>query len=928
MEEQNSNNNNDYFSLPLATMTFGKEQLANFTFNNNSFNNNNYTLKNDNNNNLTLKNNNNFANIIQENKNESSNGNINNNNLNNTNEEIQIEKNSKKNFPHLTTFQNKINSYNSFIPPILYAIYYMKIIRNYILNEVQIQNDKNSLLYHLKKILSLMPENKKIDLSQFRNCLSENFQNRRKFLLDNPDDPSDLYFILINSIHSNFLNCPQKEISDYSCREKCISHHFLWLDIARIDFCDCGLSSKRLFSNHNYIFDINLDKIFEVMKTLKERNNNIHNNNFSLYDYYGKLFYFYKLLMNYIQSDCPVNGMRCNVNKTHKKLILNNNPSYLVFSFPQKLNYSILDMLKIFILIPKNLELSNLFDISNQNGKNNSMSFNLFGYVLFKNSKNFSSVFKDHHSCSWLYYDDDNVFSFNNFFEVICYCLKNAIYPIMLFYKSSLISKSNNNDMFNAINDDISLEQCNFLEKYALSADSLMKYLDNKIRINEDFLGTFSHISHNNNNNIKGNNPSKISHNNMNNLNKDFYICANCQNKNKISDKFCQKCGYNNLENLSSRQIDNKILNYSPIKIQNLNQNPSKNNPFINNINNGSLNHPNILPIALNNNNSNNITQNSNSNTKKKKNLITEEEEENIDPRMKKYYDMPKPYIPKKEGPVMIKSKNINNNLTNNNQLKNKNSAQNEINFTHSNTNPNDENENNFNNQGINNKKKQKENKIVYNNENEDRIIPYEMIQSKKRAGSSKNSFNENKNNSNKIGNAIQEMKLNSHLFIMNNNSNSHLSSFWNCPNCNNNNSHSNIKCKYCNYHMKKKENKKDNRISTPIVTHQKLLEKKQSNKNFERKYSEKKYVRIDSKSKSKSKSKSNDKKNLRNSHGKSPNGLYFVSGNNNLNKPINNNGRISTSNVSVNLGIKSSDSIHSNNNNFKRKKNNYKYNK
>ena len=64
----------------------------------------------------------------------------------------------------------------------------------------------------------------------------------------------------------------------------------------------------------------------------------------------------------------------------------------------------------------------------------------------------------------------------------------------MLFYKSSLISKSHNNDMFNAINDDISLEQCNFLEKYALNADSLMKYLDNKIRINEDFLGTFSHI--------------------------------------------------------------------------------------------------------------------------------------------------------------------------------------------------------------------------------------------------------------------------------------------------------------------------------------------------------------------------------------------------------------------------------------------------
>ena len=50
MDNQNSNNN-EYLSLPLASMTFGKEHQPEFTFNNNSSSNNN-SLKNELNNNL------------------------------------------------------------------------------------------------------------------------------------------------------------------------------------------------------------------------------------------------------------------------------------------------------------------------------------------------------------------------------------------------------------------------------------------------------------------------------------------------------------------------------------------------------------------------------------------------------------------------------------------------------------------------------------------------------------------------------------------------------------------------------------------------------------------------------------------------------------------------------------------------------------
>ena len=52
--DKQQENQNEFISIPLATMTFGKNKTSEFTFNNNSNNN---SLKSDFNNNLTLKNN-------------------------------------------------------------------------------------------------------------------------------------------------------------------------------------------------------------------------------------------------------------------------------------------------------------------------------------------------------------------------------------------------------------------------------------------------------------------------------------------------------------------------------------------------------------------------------------------------------------------------------------------------------------------------------------------------------------------------------------------------------------------------------------------------------------------------------------------------------------------------------------------------------
>lgn len=41
-----------------------------------------------------------------------------------------------------------------------------------------------------------------INIEQLRVCLSELFKSNGKFSLDNPDDPIDVYFAILNSLHS------------------------------------------------------------------------------------------------------------------------------------------------------------------------------------------------------------------------------------------------------------------------------------------------------------------------------------------------------------------------------------------------------------------------------------------------------------------------------------------------------------------------------------------------------------------------------------------------------------------------------------------------------------------------------------------------------------------------------------------------------
>lgn len=106
------------------------------------------------------------------------------------------------------TLMNYIGDHNSFLAVVIHALWNLKFIRNFILNDLNTTNEKeskNKLFYHLKSLFLKYERNNNLDIKKIRIALAESFQNRRKFLLDQPDDPVDCYFAFINSIHSLYI---------------------------------------------------------------------------------------------------------------------------------------------------------------------------------------------------------------------------------------------------------------------------------------------------------------------------------------------------------------------------------------------------------------------------------------------------------------------------------------------------------------------------------------------------------------------------------------------------------------------------------------------------------------------------------------------------------------------------------------------------
>ena len=668
----------DLYNLPVAAFTFGKDgqplpylpiqdlqdlRNENVNKNNDSKGNNSNSFESKDSN--AFSNNDSekrfsFKNILKNNQNNQNNQN-NNNSMNNSNKNFNLKLNNNSFNNNNFVFIDKEDSNSSYLKMILYAICYMKKLNNYFISEMQINKEQKKsnnfqILFIIKDILLKIDQIRNIDKSinssihinniinieQIKDVLSNLFKNKKKFLKNSPDDPIDFLFIIINILHGLKL---QKESEDNCCGE-CFGHKNLWMNIMRVFECECKAKSNKILNKNNYFIDIPLNSIFK----------NISNYNFN--DINRKLFIFYKdvIAKVSVKVKCPKYGDRCKMNKVHYKILLKNSPSYFIFNLENdcfknnSLYYPLNDVLKSFILIPHRFNANDLFEVK----KNNNKCYELIGIIFIKISKVYTCMFKQNDVFN--YYDDNLHINFNNYYDIIIFSIKNGLIPISLFYQyvdlDSDIINSNKNNINVGINYDISQEQLIKLEKYVKNTNNLNKNLNNKIRTSENIISENSNINYKLNNSNRQNrnkNPSLSDNHNssrfsgsinsLNSYQKKEYICSHCERINKIENKICFFCGFNNKPILNSEN--------------NISSNNSKNTK-----NNNTNNIKNKISLTQENE------------QKEKNNELGEIEDEykNIDPHVLKYFDMPRPYIPTKktenkistkQSPKAIKNKKI-----------------------------------------------------------------------------------------------------------------------------------------------------------------------------------------------------------------------------------------------------------------------------
>ena len=649
----------DIYNLPIAAFTFGKNgqplsyyqnndlqniHQDNIVINKNkdeSLNNNNYTIesKESKDSNQFLNDDSSkrfsFKNIINRNNKKK--------NINNVNKNLNNNIINNRNFflNHNFVFIDKEDNNSSYIKIILYAMSYMTLFNNFIINKwnsnnvPENENNNNEQILLLIKDILIKAEkiknrnkdknsdkiNNIINIEHLKENLSDLFKSKNKFLINCPDDPIDFLYIIFNSFHELNPIIPKKKI----CNE-CFPHKNISIVLYKLYECECGAQSKPILNVNNYILDIPINIIINKFLSIE-----LKDMNQMLFIYYQQLIHNVK-----IKGDCPIYGKNCKINKVHKKYILRKCPSYLIFNLEndffknKELFCSLNNILRTFILIPHIFNINNLFELKQKNDNDNA-NYELKGILFLTISKIYSCIFK---SKEIFYYYEENTFvSFDNYYDITLFSLKRGNIPIALIYQKI---NNNNNKNIN-INYKLTEEKINSLEKYVKNTNSLNQNLKNKIRTRENIIADNYEINYSinnkNSNSYSENYTSSGYSNSIHSYNSyqknNEYICNNCERINKIENTICFFCGFDN------RKLINNIINNIPT--QNIKK--LKNSIAVK------------KQIALKKEKISKTQNNINNNELGE----IEDEYKKIEPQVLKYFDMPRSNISSK--------KNLNNNI-------------------------------------------------------------------------------------------------------------------------------------------------------------------------------------------------------------------------------------------------------------------------
>ena len=278
----------DVYNLPIAAFTFGTNGQA-LPYNSNSdiskekSNKNKNSKKNNNNSTESKDSRESYNNSIDDSENRFSFKNIlkkeNNNEIDlNKNLNININNNNFNN--NNFVFIDKEDNNSSYLKTILYSVSYMKLLNEYFLNDLQLNNrkhitNKEKLLIIIKDILlkidiirnkdknlnNSIHINNIINIEQLKENLSNLFKDKKKFLKNSPDNPIDFLYVIINLLHSLKAKMKQNQIPNNLVCENCFSHKYLWIKMLKIYECECKGQSKKILNRNNFFIDIALNII-------------------------------------------------------------------------------------------------------------------------------------------------------------------------------------------------------------------------------------------------------------------------------------------------------------------------------------------------------------------------------------------------------------------------------------------------------------------------------------------------------------------------------------------------------------------------------------------------------------------------------------------------------------------------------------------
>ena len=329
----------------------------------------------------------------------------------------------------------------------------------------------------------------------------------------------------------------------------------------------CGNTFQSL--TKKYLFDIPIiailqltrkTSVVDMSKTSKIRSSSKET---SLNDLKDNLFPFFKQYISNCIMDCNCNSNK--ISTCSKTFTIEGKPLYIMLS----LSYNIekekedylnkTDLLRIFILIPKLFELGSLFE----HQSSVKIFYEIQGLICIKNGYQSVTILK--HGKIWTYYEDEIVFTFVSFHEMVQFSLNNGIVPYGITY-CKLDDKYNDSEEFN-------FEELSALERYACTIDSFssptkvfsFSYLKLRPEENSNLKESARSNKEDNLSKLLTNNLNTI--NNMNiNLNKCIVNVSNYTNESKVNFKENQSQSYNQgFHNYSSSTHNQNTISKPPV---------------------------------------------------------------------------------------------------------------------------------------------------------------------------------------------------------------------------------------------------------------------------------------------------------------------------------------------------------------------------